>query len=1248
MKEKKKGALSLNLFNFGLKMKLTTILLIVSLFKIQANTYSQNTKITLNLQNASLEQVFNEIEAKTEFRFLYNNDEVNPDRKVSVNVSKKRITAILREIFQGTSIAYEVFDNRQIVLSGTKNQLAPKVANEVGTTIQNQVTGTVVDEDGVPLPGVNVVERGTSNGTSTDFDGNYVIAAPSTATLVFSYLGFKTTERAVAGQATIKVSMIEDSEQLGEVVVTALGIKREQKALGYAMTEVKGEELAQTNTVNPVAALQGKAAGVSIGGSDGGLFGNSKIQIRGVSTLNSNNNQPIFVIDGVILDNNTSGASADWAANANDYGNILKNLNPDDYKSVSILKGAAATALYGSRGINGVVLIESKDGANARGIGVSIKHSLGIDRAFKQPALQNEYGPGTLAGYVGYGLTDTNGDFYRFDNSQFYYNEQGMRTLVNHAGGGLSYGPKFDGAPIEDYDGNTIPYSASNNNMLDVYDTGINSNTSVSLSGGNEKGNFYLSDSYNLRTGVMPDNSFRRNSLLLSGSYELAPWLRANASISFTNSSSKNPRNDISQGFFDGTFERIYNTEKYTQQQYWQAPHGGVPSSNFGDDFANVPNRGLWFGYYNTDQVNEEQVTRPVVRLTANVTDWLTIAAEGNMNHYTTRYENKQLGSGFANEGGYYELRHYEDISKTGKLTFNFTPKISDDFTAQILVGGEIWDQEKSNTRVRTDGGLVVPGRFYLDNSKRTKLSEGGISATKQINSLYFLSSFGYREQLFLDITGRNDWSSALVYTNGEGNYSYFYPSVSTSWVFSETFGKSNWFTFGKLRASWAQVGSDTSPYTINNGYGLSTYELPDGNFVYKNSVNSTTVDRNIKPERKNSFEVGADVRFFNNRLGIDLAYYNETITDQIGSIPLPSVSGYSNLFTNIGTLSNYGIELSVTGTPIRTADFEWNTTFNYWNNTTKIKEMHEDLGEYKRLGGDIGYGNFRIGSVAFEGGEYGVLYSDSSPKLYQAMDNSGNAIDDPNNGKKVLVWSDSRRGAYYERSYEAEEVGKIQPDFEGSFNNEFNYKGVSLSVLLDARYGGHIASYSSRYGTSYGYLERSLRGRDAEHGGIPWTSGYDDTQGQRFVDGIIPDGIFADGQQVTAPSGATVDVGGMTYQEAFDAGHVEPTHASYYNYFINSWGSGVVNDDWFTELKYIAIRNISLGYNLPKSFSDKLGAKNFYVGINGRNLGYLYNSMPNDINPESFRGTTSTESFRERSFSPYIASYTMTISVDF
>jgi len=561
-----------------------------------------------------------------------------------------------------------------------------------------------------------------------------------------------------------------------------------------------------------------------------------------------------------------------------------------------------------------------------------------------------------------------------------------------------------------------------------------------------------------------------------------------------------------------------------------------------------------------------------------------------------------------------------------------------------MIVGGELWDQRKENTRIWTDGGLIVPGRFFLSNSKKTLLSEGGVSGTKQINSIYALLNVGWKNQLFVDVTGRNDWSSALVYTNGTGNYSYFYPSVSTSWIFSETFDLPDWFTLGKTRLSWAQVGNDTSPYYINNGYSIGNYEMAGGSFIYTNSKSTILVDPSIKPERKNSFEGGLDLRFFNNRAGIDFTVYSETINNQIGAIPVPGESGYSSMISNIGSLTNKGLELSVRLVPVKTRNLEWETTFNYWNNTTMISNLRPEVGEYKTLGGDIAYGNFRVGSVAYEDGEYGILMSDTKPLEWN---NTADA-NDPRNGMKVLTWNNTRRGAYYTRSNKAEEVGKIQPDFEGSWNNQLTYKNLSLTVLLDARFGGNIASYSNKYGTAYGYLETSLAGRDAEYGGLPWTTNYADSKGQSFVDGVIPDGVFAAGQKVTAPNGQSVDVGGLTYKEAMDKGYVEPTHASYFTYRNNSWSSGVINDDWFSEVNYIALRNISVSYNLPTSFARKIKATSLSVAINARNLGYLYNSLPNHLNPESFRGTSSTESFRERSFSPYTASYTMTLSVGF
>ncbi|MBL7968799.1 MAG: SusC/RagA family TonB-linked outer membrane protein [Prolixibacteraceae bacterium] len=1111
---------------------------------------------------------------------------------------------------------------------------------------QQKVTGNVTGDDGSGIPGVTVFEVGTSNGVLTDYDGNYSIQVKnSNAILRFTFVGMKMQEVAVSGKSAINVKLESENIGIDEVVVTALGIKREAIKLGYAMTEVKGADLKQANTINPVQALQGKSAGLSIGQSDGGLFGNSKIQLRGVSVMNSGNNQPIFVVDGVILENGISTASADWDASANDYGNILKNLNADDFESISVLKGAASTALYGSRGINGAIIIKTKDGKAAKGIGVTISQTVGFDNVYATPDFQYEFGPGALAGYVDYGDKDANGQYYRFSpGTQFYKNSKGIPTKIGHPWP-YGFGPKFDGRDIEDYDGSIVKYEPSKNMMLDAYDTGYNTNTSVALSGGNDKGNFYLSDSYTYRTGNLPSNTFTRNALQFSGSYNLANWLKAEASVSFTISNPENPRFDLAENYITNlAWLNWYDPTKWKNQDVWQAPHGGVPSSAYGDKYANVPGNGTWFNYYMNDIQRTEQVTRPIVRLNAKVNEWLSLTAEGNMNYYTINSENKELGTGYANEGGFYRLTNSVDVSKTAKFTANMNKNWGEDFTTSLIVGGELWSQRVENTSVQTDGGLIVPGRFYLGNSKKTLVSSGGVSGTKQINSVYYLFNVGWKNQLYVDITGRNDWSSTLVYTDGSGNYSYFYPSVSASWIMNETFELPGWVTLSKLRASYAQVGNDTSPYAINTGYSVGSVETTSGNFIYTNNKSTTLVDPSIKPEKKNSFEVGLDLRVLNNRASIDAAYYNESIVNQIGSIPLPGESGFGSMMTNIGTMTNKGFEITLKGTPVKTKDFEWESTFNYWRNTTMISDLNDKVGAYKPLGGDIAYGNFRVGTVAYEDGEYGVIMSDTKPLLW----NNANDAKDPRNGMKVLTWVDSRRGAYYTRSYKAEEVGKIQPDFEGSWNNGFSYKNLRLDVLLDARFGGHIASFMNKYGHAYGMLESSTWALDKEHGGIEWTTQYADSKGQTYQDGVIPDGVFAAGQKVTAPNGTQVDVGGLTYKEAMDKGYVEPTHASYFTYRNSSWSTGVINDNWFNEVKYIALRNISLSYTLPTTLAQKLKAKSMSVALNARNVAYLYNSLPNHLNPEGFRGTSSNDSFRERSLVPYTASYTMSVSVSF
>ena len=452
-----------------------------------------------------------------------------------------------------------------------------------------KVTGTVEDEFG-PVAGASVVVKGTTNGNITDMDGNFTLEGVKNGDVIqISFIGYATQEIKYTGQATIQIKLAEDTQKLDEVVVTALGMKRESKALGYAVTELKGDELKTANTISPVASLQGKVAGVEISNSDGGMFGSTKIQIRGASTL-SGNNQPIYVVDGIILDNNVSngeeaGNSGDGGL-IKDYGNELKNLNPDDFESISVLKGAAATALYGSRGLNGAVVITTKSGKAGKGLGINFSQTLGIDYVYKQPDLQNLYGDGAPAGYVTYGEKDANGEYYQFDTMhQFYKNASGQHAFLQPGNwAGNAWGPRFDGSAIEGYDHEMTTYSPVENNYRDAYNLGFNTNTNVSISGGNEKTTFYTSLSYKYADGTLPNNSFQRLSALAKASHKITDKITIEASMSFANSMPKNSPYALGQYFtsniysFDDGFGRSYDSNYYRDK--YKGDHGGSASNS--------------------------------------------------------------------------------------------------------------------------------------------------------------------------------------------------------------------------------------------------------------------------------------------------------------------------------------------------------------------------------------------------------------------------------------------------------------------------------------------------------------------------------------------------------------------------------------------------------------------------------------------------------------------------------------------
>ncbi len=1214
----------LRLINSFLIAFISAILVFVTSTRGEASVVSHEPMFTFNYRG-TVGEVIQLIEKQSNYRFFYQKSQLNLNRHVRLRVKNGNINFVLSKLFDRNEFCIRILDNHLIVVS--RNGDTPKAERAVVQCKGKRITGRVTDEEGKPIVGATVLVKEMAKGTISDANGNYAIVVKEQEVLVFSFIGMETKSIPLRGQEVVNVVLKAKSHRVNEVVVTALGMKRETKELGYAVTEIKGSEIASANCVSPVSALQGKAAGVSISGTDGGVFGGAKIQIRGVSTLGSNN-QPIFVIDGVILDNTTSG-NDEWNSGAGDWGNMLKNLNPDDFESVSLLKGAASTALYGSRGLNGAVIITTKSGTSSgEGFGLNVSQTTGVDVVYKTPDFQNEYGPGVIPGYVDYGdVNSATGGFYPFRNKQFYsmnVNGMSVHSYVNHPEYGLDWGPKYDSSAIYGFDQKMTTFTAYPDNMKDAYDTGFLSNTNISVQGGDDKTKIYVSDSYNYRKGCYPGNDFTRNSLFIKVFKKLSNRLCLDASVNFTLSTPRNPAGDLGAYFLDGTFDRGYNT-KYYKTKY-TADHGGVPNTLYNDVLGNVPGTAVWFGINNNSDERKESVIRPIIKLTAEVTDWMKLILEGNMNLYSYNEENKQLGQGYKNDGGYYGISSYSQQQKTARINVKFHKAI-DRFTGNLTLGGEFFNTTENSTSANTNGGFIVPGQYFLNNSKQSVSTNGEIGQRKTLTSLYYLLSLGWKDHFFLDITGRNDWSSALVYANGTGNNSYFYPSVSGSWIFSQTFSLPEWMSFGKLRASWAQVGNDTKSYIINGGY--SAEKLTTISSIYTNSYSLTLIDPNIQPERKNSIELGTDVRFFNNRLGIDLALYKDDTHHQIVQISVPTESGMTSQLTNAGNIQNKGIELGINSTPVKAGDFKWDLNFNYYKNWNKIISLASTSGEYTLLAGSPAYGNYRVGSVAYIGGEYGVLLSDACPAIDAAT------------GKEILKYSNTSRSSYIQRSLILQKIGSIMPNFQGGVTNNFFYKGFSLGILTDLRFGGTIASYSNRYGNAYGFLKSSLVGRDAAHGGMTWTSKYD---GITYDDGIIPNGVFAPGTNVNQPDGTSIDVSGMTYEQAYKKGYVEPTHAEDWTFFTNSWGQGVVNKTWVSRINYIALRQVSLGYDFPEKIARKLKLTKLHISLDGRNLCYLYNSLPNHLNPESSRGNSSDYSYFERSFDPYIATYSFTV----
>lgn len=1096
---------------------------------------------------------------------------------------------------------------------------------------QQRVTGRVTEKSGQPIPGVSVTEKGTKNGTATDGSGRFSIAVKPGAVLTFSSIGLLTQEITVGANGTINVTMADDAKALSEVVVTGFGTKTNTRKISYSVTEVKGEELAKANSANVVNALQGKVAGVMINQGASGPQSSSRIRIRGNASLGGNT-QPLVVIDGVLIEPGTTGADS-WGDNA-DFGNIMKNLNADDYESLTVLKGAAASALYGSKAQNGVLLIATKKGRKTDGLGINVAQTSSFDQAYKIVNFQNEYGGGILP--------------------QFEKDANGVDKIEDIAAinrGGYSFGPKFDGHMVKDMNGRMVPWSA--NDPLNFFETGKFINTNVAIEKAGENNSFRLSYTNLHNTSILPNNALNRNTFAFRGTQNISRTISVDASVNYTMSESKNPGRQGSRN--NPLFAFTYYMPRHADIDYYTKnyinPAGGALSSVDAD--INDPYRlGSWaYAFFEDNRIQKENNLIANIDFNIKLTPWLTGLVKANTNAYTTQYERKNRGARIGFAGGDYQIDQSSNKSYRvqGLLTGN--RKITEDLETNFALGGETYRSNVNNSgyfsSAYTNGGLNAPGLFAISNSLNPATTKSYPNPGKRTDAVYIYGDFTWRNMLTLNYSARNDWSSTLTYRDGSGDHSYFYPSVGMAWTFTELplfKGENSILSFGKLRAAYSYTGLDAeAQFTNKAGY----YNL-NGTFNNASGGNQSIFgfsDRILKnPDLKNQLtkelEIGTDLRFFGDRLGFDVSYYKRNSTNQILSLSLPMESGVTSRSLNAGNVQNQGVEILMTAKPIVTKNFNWTSSINFTRNKNKIISLTSGVDTYEL---DYAFGN-DIVSVAKVGGDYGTLVTGSAFSYYQKKDANGNAIASPSNGKKVLGNTGyGTTGGYYtfvrsqDYNGERKELGTMMEKFLASTTQQFTYKDFTLGFQIDAKVGGLMASGTHQYGSANGSLENSLFGRDAASGGVTYT----DADGVVKHDGIIPDGVLNDGLVSKG-----VDLGGMTYAEAVDKGLLQPIPAYAYYENLSQWSSGIREYSVF-ENTWVALREVSVGYSLPKKLLSNFKINSLRVTLTGRNLGYIYKTAKNGINPEGIFSNRAG-AFAEYGGWPYVRSLGFNIKAAF
>jgi TonB-linked SusC/RagA family outer membrane protein len=1046
-------------------------------------------------------------------------------------------------------------------------------------TAQVKVTGTILDSNDSPLIGASVAERGTTTGTITDIDGNFeLIVKEQNSILIISYVGYKTMTMSLDGKTSIKINLDDDAIGLSEVTVTALGIKREKKALGYAVQDVKGDDLVKARETNLLNSLAGKVAGVTIVGNPSGIGASARVSIRGERSLNINNNQPLFVVDGVPITNQFNGSSGRSFQEA-DYGNGAGFVNPDDIETMTVLKGASATALYGSRAANGAIVIKTKTGAKNKGLGISINSTIAFENALRLPEYQNVYGQGL------------NGEFNFVDG-----NGGGLRDGVDE-----SWGPRMDGQLIAQYDSptsngfrggdvgnlytvigpvslaaqlqqrgtiNATPFSAQPDNIKDFFQTGHAYTNNIALSGSNDKSDFRVSFTSLNQTGIVPNTDLNRYTTALNGGYNLTDKFKVRMNVNIMNNKSGN-RPNLSYGtenimyLFNCWFPRNISTE--SSKNYWQAGREGINQYGFNYNYHDNP-------YFNVfENTNSQDLNRVFGNLSLNYqfTPALSLMLRSGTDiNNEFRARKRAYSTQRFKLGSYREEKIFSE-ERNSDFLLAYAPQNNNDFSYSVSLGGNRLDQRFNLSDVSAPE-LAVPGIYSLNNSK-VAIQSFAFNSQKRINSLYAFSNLGYKDYLFLDLSLRNDWSSTLPADNN----SYLYYSASSSLVFSELLNlDNNSLSFGKIRVGYAQVGNDTDPYQLIATYTAQT--AANGLPAFEESA--ALPNANLKPEISSSFEIGTELKFFLNRVGLDLTYYNSNSRNQILPIQLSNTTGYSSRVINAGLIQNNGVEAVLHLTPFKNpTGFTWDIDVNWSANRSTVKELYKDPESGQEINNYVMANRYitveaRVGERM--GDMYGIGFervsSDPNDKYYDASGQYVGQIVYSSNGKPIATT-------------ERIKLGNYNPDWMAGVRNTFSYKGIGLSVLFDTRQGGEIYSHTQTVGREGGIIVETLEGRQ---------DGYDLT---KEGNGVIGEGVVQGADGSFAPN--TTKLSAREWHTSYTLGRrlVE----------------GVIYDASFTKL-----REVQLSYTIPNKILGKSGVRDITLSVVGRNL-MLWSKVPH-VDPET------------------------------